>query len=42
MDHNKVQSSQFVKKIIDLKDLKKKLKALDGMSKDVMGMILKK
>ena len=31
MDHN-VQSSQFVK-IIDLKDLKK-LKALDGMSKD--------
>ena len=27
MDHNKVQSSQFVKKIIDLKDLKKKIES---------------
>lgn len=27
MDHNKVQSSQYVKKIIDLKDLKEKIKS---------------
>ena len=27
MDHNKVQSSQYVKKIIDLLDLKKKIKS---------------
>ena len=31
VDHNKIQSSEFVKKIIDLKDLKKKLKVLDGL-----------
>ena len=27
MDHNKVQSSQYVKKIVDLLDLKKKIKS---------------
>ncbi len=27
MDHNKIQSSQYVKKIIDLKDLEKKIKS---------------
>ena len=41
MDHNKIQSSQYVKKI-NLLDLKKRLKVLVGMWKDVMDMILKK
>ena len=27
MDHNKIQSSQYVKKIIDLRDLKEKIKS---------------
>ena len=42
MDHNKVQSSQYVKKIIDLLDLKKKLKVLVGTLKDAMDIILRK
>ena len=27
MDHNKIQSSQYVKKIIDLRNLKQKIKS---------------
>ena len=31
MDHNKIQSSRYVKDIINLRDLRKKLSHLDGM-----------
>ena len=42
MDHNKIQSSQYVKKIINLGDLNKKLKVLVGTLKDATDMILRK
>ena len=41
IDHNKIQSSQYVKKIIDLKNIKEKYHLLDGMLRGAMDIRLK-
>ena len=41
VDHNKVQSSQYVNDVINLRNLKTNLEVLDGMLKVVMATHLK-
>ena len=42
VDHNKIQSSEFVKKIIDLRDLKKKIESFGWFVKRCNGHNFKK